>query len=158
MSLNQLYIRLPWELTRLIIAIVKAYVEGDKPMLDLFLDGFWHGEGTRGLISQLLLLAVDQTSFERCKFLHLHCHKLEADDPADFEAEKLYMFQDFINMMWRRTLFLKEMLERGYTLQKQKQRQQFHIFDFFDVMWLRNPFPGLISFNESIYRSSNQHR
>lgn len=64
MSLNQLYIRLPWELTRLIIAIVnKAYVEGDKPMLDLFLDGFWHGEDTRGLISQLLLVAVDQTSF-----------------------------------------------------------------------------------------------
>ncbi|KAH0994271.1 hypothetical protein GBA52_018135 [Prunus armeniaca] len=67
-------------------------------MRDLFLDGFWHGEGTRGLISQLLLLAVDQTSFKSCKFLHLHCHKLEADDPADFEAEKLYMSQDFINM------------------------------------------------------------
>lgn len=49
-----------------IIAIVnKAYVEGDKPMLDLFLDGFWLGEDTRGLIPHLLLVAVDQTSFER---------------------------------------------------------------------------------------------
>ncbi|XP_034203873.1 uncharacterized protein At1g28695-like [Prunus dulcis] len=124
-----------------IVAIVnKAYVEGDNPMLDLFLDGFWHGEDTRGLISQLLLVAVDQTSLERCKFLHLHCHKLEADDPADFEAEKLYMSQDFINMMWRRTLFLKEMLKRGYSF----------IFTDIDVMWLRNPFPRLISFNESI--------
>ncbi|BBG95900.1 Nucleotide-diphospho-sugar transferase family protein [Prunus dulcis] len=67
------------------------------------------------MISQLLLLVVDQTSFEHCKFLHLHCHKLEADDPADFEVEKLYMSQDFINMMSGRTPFLKEMLERGYS-------------------------------------------
>lgn len=98
-----------------IIAIVnKAYVEGDKPMLDMFLDGFWLGEDTRGLISHLLLVAVDQTSFERCKFLHLHCYKLKADG-ADFETEELYMSQDFIKMMWRRTLFLKEVLRRGYS-------------------------------------------
>ncbi|CAB4301572.1 unnamed protein product [Prunus armeniaca] len=123
-----------------IIAIVnKAYVEGDKPMLDMFLDGFWLGEDTRGLISHLLLVAVDQTSFERCKFLRLHCYKLEADG-ADFEAEELYMSQDFIKMMWRRTLFLKEMLKRGYSF----------VFTDIDVMWLRNHFPKLIIFNESI--------
>ncbi|BFG23057.1 hypothetical protein CerSpe_093310 [Prunus speciosa] len=123
-----------------IIAIVnKAYVEGDKPMLDMFLDGFWLGEDTRGLISHLLLVAVDQTSFERCKFLRLHCYKLEADG-ADFEAEELYMSQDFIKMMWRRTLFLKEMLKRGYSF----------VFTDIDVLWLRNPFPRLTSFNESI--------
>ncbi|KAB2596557.1 hypothetical protein D8674_032007 [Pyrus ussuriensis x Pyrus communis] len=124
-----------------IIAIVnKAYVEGDKPMLDLFLDGFWLGEDTRGLISHLLLVAVDQTSFERCRFLHLHCYKLEADDHANFEAEKLYMSQEFIKMMWRRTLFLKDLLKRGYSF----------VFTDIDVMWLRNPFPRLNSFNESM--------
>ncbi|BBG98170.1 Nucleotide-diphospho-sugar transferase family protein [Prunus dulcis] len=123
-----------------IIAIVnKAYVEGDKPMLDMFLDGFWLGEDTRGLISHLLLVAVDQTSFERCKFLHLHCYKLKADG-ADFETEELYMSQDFIKMMWRRTLFLKEVLRRGYSF----------VFTDIDVLWLRNPFPRLTSFNENI--------
>lgn len=101
----------------LIIAVVnKAYVEGEnqKQMLDLFLEGFWVGEGTRGLINHLLLVAVDQESFERCKFLRLQCFKLDTDG-VDFVGEKVYMSEDFINMMWRRTLFLGEVLKRGYS-------------------------------------------
>ncbi|KAM7504580.1 hypothetical protein LguiB_003484 [Lonicera macranthoides] len=97
-----------------IIAVVnKAYVEGDKSMLDLFLDGFWVGDGTRELTDHLLIVAVDQTSFERCKFLRLHCYKLETDG-IDFVGENLYMSEEFIKMMWRRTLFLGEVLKRGY--------------------------------------------
>ncbi|KAK2662083.1 hypothetical protein Ddye_000657 [Dipteronia dyeriana] len=100
-----------------IIAVVnKAYVEGgdDKPLLDLFLDSFWLGEGTRGLVDHLLLVTVDQTSYERCRFLRLHCYKLKTDG-VDFDGEQLYMSQDFINMMWRRTLFLLDVLKRGYS-------------------------------------------
>lgn len=97
-----------------IIAVVnKAYVEGDKPMLDVFLDGFWIGDGTRHLINHLLLVAVDHISFERCKFLRLHCYRLETDG-VDFAGEKLYMSDDFIRMMWRRTQFLGDVLKRGY--------------------------------------------
>lgn len=97
-----------------IIAIVnKAYVEGDNPMLDLFLDSFWHGEDTQGLINHLLLVAVDQTSYQRCKFLRLNCYKLQTEG-VDFHGEKLYMSNDFIRMMWARTLFLGEVLKRGY--------------------------------------------
>nr|GMC92924.1 hypothetical protein DM860_010844 [Ipomoea batatas] len=48
-----------------IIAVVnKAYVDGDKSMLDMFLDGFWVGEGTRELVKHLLIVAVDQTSYD----------------------------------------------------------------------------------------------
>ena len=98
----------------LIIAIVnKAYVEGDKPMLDLFMDGFWLGEETRALRDHLLIVAVDQTAYQRCTFLQLHCYKLETDD-VDFVGEKIYMSDDFIKMMWRRTLFLGDVLKRGY--------------------------------------------
>ena len=97
-----------------IIAIInKAYVEGDKSMLDLFLDGFWLGDDTRTLTDHLLMVAVDQTSYERCKFLRLHCYKLETDG-VEFGGEKLYMSSDFIKMMWRRTLFLGDVLKRGY--------------------------------------------
>ncbi|KAL0298289.1 UNVERIFIED_CONTAM: hypothetical protein Sradi_6488700 [Sesamum radiatum] len=116
-----------------IIAIInKAYVEGDKPMLDLFLDGFWLGEGTRELTNQLLIVAMDQTSYERCRFLRLHCYKLETEG-VDFMGEKVYMSADFIKMMWRRTLFLGDVLRRGYNF----------IFTDTDVLWLRNPFPYL---------------
>ncbi|TXG54491.1 hypothetical protein EZV62_019747 [Acer yangbiense] len=120
-----------------IIAVVnKAYVEGgdDKPLLDLFLESFWLGEGTRWLVDHLLLVTVDQTSYERCRFLRLHCYKLKTDG-VDFDGEQLYMSQDFINMMWRRTLFLLDVLNEDA-----------------DVMWLRNPFPRLnnLSVNETI--------
>ncbi|XP_059300417.1 uncharacterized protein At1g28695-like [Lycium ferocissimum] len=124
--------------TVIITVVNKAYVEGDKPMLDLFLDGFWHGEGTRELVNHLLIVTMDQTSYERCKFLHLHCYKLETDG-VDFGGEKLFMSEDFIKMMWRRTLFLGDVLKRGYNF----------VFTDTDVLWLRNPFPNLYS-NQSI--------
>ncbi|KAK4433434.1 hypothetical protein Salat_1105700 [Sesamum alatum] len=119
--------------TVIITIINKAYVEGDKPMLDLFLDGFWMGDGTRELTNHLLIVAMDQTSYERCRFLRLHCYKLETEG-VDFMGEKVYMSDDFIKMMWRRTLFLGDVLRRGYNF----------IFTDTDVLWLRNPFPYLI--------------
>ncbi|KAF8379170.1 hypothetical protein HHK36_028599 [Tetracentron sinense] len=122
----------------LIIAMVnKAYVEGEKAMLDLFLDSFWLGEDTRSLVNHLLLVTVDHIAFDRCNFLRLHCYRLVTDG-VDFGGEKLYMSDEFIKMMWRRTLFLSDVLKRGYSF----------IFTDTDVMWLRNPFARL-SQNES---------
>ncbi|KAF8379173.1 hypothetical protein HHK36_028602 [Tetracentron sinense] len=117
----------------LIIAMVnKAYVEGDKTMLDLFLDSFWLGEDTRSLVNHLLLVTVDQTAFDRCNFLRLHCYRLVTEG-VDFGGEKLYLSEEFIKMMWRRTLFLGDVLKRGYSF----------IFTDTDIMWLRNPFARL---------------
>ncbi|CAK9133480.1 unnamed protein product [Ilex paraguariensis] len=101
-----------------IIAVVnKAYVEPhdnkSPAMFDIFLESFWLGEDTRPLLDHLLLVAVDQTSYERCKFRRLNCYKLETAG-VDFTGEKLYMSEDFINMMWRRTRFLLDVLNRGY--------------------------------------------
>ncbi|KAH1241616.1 Uncharacterized protein GmHk_07G019162 [Glycine max] len=120
-----------------IIAIVnKAYVEqdveSDTTMLDIFLGSFWLGEGTRSLIDHLLIVTVDRTAYDRCQFLRLNCFRLETDG-VDFEGEKIYMSQDFIKMMWRRTRFLLEVLKRGYNF----------VFTDTDVMWLRNPFTRL---------------
>ncbi|WOH01307.1 hypothetical protein DCAR_0520689 [Daucus carota subsp. sativus] len=102
-------------------------------MLDIFLDGLWLGEDTQGLKDHLLVGAMDQTSYRRCIFHGLHCYKLKTDG-VDFVAEKLYMSDEFIKMMWRRTLFLGDVLKRGYNF----------IFTDTDVLWLRNPFPKLI--------------
>ncbi|WVZ16496.1 hypothetical protein V8G54_009478 [Vigna mungo] len=120
-----------------IIAVVnRAYaeqdVESESTMLDIFLSSFWLGEGTRYLINHILLVAVDQISYERCQFLKMNCFRLETDG-VDFEGEKVYMSQDFIKMMWRRTQFLLEVLKRGYNF----------VFTDTDVMWLRNPFTRL---------------
>ncbi|KAK9121080.1 hypothetical protein Syun_018697 [Stephania yunnanensis] len=123
----------------LIIAIVnKAYVGGEKPMLDLFLESFWLGEDTRQLVDNLLLVAVDRIAYNRCKFLRLHCYNLETNG-TDFSEEKFYMSREFIDMMWRRTVFLIDVLKRGYNF----------IFTDTDVMWLRDPFQHL-SLNKTI--------
>ncbi|XP_039008782.1 uncharacterized protein At1g28695-like [Hibiscus syriacus] len=120
-----------------IIAVVnRAYVEqtvdAETTMLDLFLESFWLGEDTRPLLDHLLLVTVDQTAHDRCVFKRLHCYRLVTEG-VDFGEEKVYMSGDFIKMMWRRTLFLLDVLKRGYNF----------IFTDTDVMWLRNPFAKL---------------
>lgn len=89
-------------------------VNADTTMLDLFLESFWLGDGTRELLDHLVLVAVDQTAYDRCRFLRLNCYRLETDG-VDFGGEKLYMSPEFIKMMWRRTWFLLEVLKRGYS-------------------------------------------
>ncbi|XP_031127711.1 uncharacterized protein At1g28695-like [Ipomoea triloba] len=127
--------------TVIITVINKAYVEpvnDENPsMLDLFLEGFWEGEGTRGLVDHLLVVAMDHTAYERCVFRRLHCYGLNTDGAGgvDFSGEKIFMSKDFIDMMWRRTLFLLDVLKRGYNF----------IFTDTDIIWLRNPFTRLSS-------------
>ncbi|KAF7148954.1 hypothetical protein RHSIM_Rhsim03G0156000 [Rhododendron simsii] len=95
-----------------IIAMVnKAYVEGDKSILDLFLGSFWLGDGTQGLINHLLIVATDEVSYQRY----------------------------YLEMMWRRTQFLGDVLKRGYNF----------ISTDTDILWLRNPI-SILSSNETI--------
>ncbi|XP_039003057.1 uncharacterized protein At1g28695-like [Hibiscus syriacus] len=120
-----------------IIAVVnQAYVEQtvdtETTMLDLFLESFWLGEDTRPLLDHLLLVTMDQTAHDRCVFKRLRCYRLVTDG-VDFGEEKVYMSGEFIKMMWRRTLFLLDVLKRGYSF----------IFTDTDIMWLRNPFEKL---------------
>ncbi|ESQ37645.1 hypothetical protein EUTSA_v10029163mg [Eutrema salsugineum] len=107
-----------------IIAMVnKAYVEevGGRTMLDLFLESFWEGEDTLPLLDHLMVVAADQTAYDRCKFRRLHCYKMETEG-IDLEGEKVYM-----------TRLLLDVLRRGYHL----------LFTDTDVMWLRSPFSRL---------------
>ncbi|CAH8389863.1 unnamed protein product [Eruca vesicaria subsp. sativa] len=121
--------------TVIITMVNKAYVEeveGGRTMLDLFLESFWEGEGTVPLLDHLMVVAADQTAYDRCRFRRLHCYKLETEG-VDLQGEKVYMSNDFIEMMWRRTRLLLDVLRRGYHL----------IFTDTDVMWLRSPFSRL---------------
>ncbi|XP_008794927.3 uncharacterized protein LOC103710807 [Phoenix dactylifera] len=130
----------------LIVAVLnKAYVQ-DNGMLDLFLRSLREGEGTEFLINHLLLAAVDQTAFNRCRALELNCYQLVTED-VDFSQEVLYMSEDFINMMWRRTLFLGDILRRGYSF----------IFTDMDVMWLRSPFAQLNHDGEDMQISCDRY-
>ncbi|EOA37614.1 hypothetical protein CARUB_v10012005mg [Capsella rubella] len=121
--------------TVIITMVNKAYVEDvgrGRTMLDLFLESFWEGQGTRPLLDHLMVVTADQTAYDRCRFKRLHCYKMETDG-LDLEEEKIFMSKGFIEMMWQRTRLLLDVLRRGYHV----------IFTDTDVMWLRNPLSQL---------------
>ncbi|KAK9144749.1 hypothetical protein Sjap_004652 [Stephania japonica] len=99
-----------------VIAIAnRAYVEGNITMLDLFLGGFRAGENTEWLLNHLLVVSVDEIAFLKCKSVGaLHCYRIGTEG-VDLRGEKLYMSRDFVDMMWRRTGFLREVVRRGYS-------------------------------------------
>lgn len=90
-----------------------AEVDSGATMLDLFIRSLWLGEGTRGLLDHVLVVAMDRAAYRMCRFRRLNCYRLETDG-VDFRGEKVYMSEDFIRMMWRRTAFLGDVLRRGY--------------------------------------------
>ncbi|KAL6637786.1 hypothetical protein ACP70R_025358 [Stipagrostis hirtigluma subsp. patula] len=122
--------------TLILTVLNKAYAEEDG-LLDLFIESLRRGEGTAQLIDHVLLVAMDQPAFQRCRSLGgVKCYLLgpDGDDGAgDLSSEQLYMSDGFIRMMWRRIRLLGDVLKHGYSF----------IFTDLDVMWLRNPFPRL---------------
>jgi len=98
-------------------------------MIDLFLESFRVGEGTAELLNNLLIVALDAKAHDRCLQIHPHCYTLKTRG-VDFSAEKVYMSDDYLKMMWRRLGFLGDILKRGYSF----------VFSDADIMWLRNPF------------------
>ncbi|XP_068664492.1 uncharacterized protein At4g15970-like [Aristolochia californica] len=98
-------------------------------VIDLFLESFRIGEGTDVLLNHLLIVAMDQKAFDRCKFIHPHCYSLQTEG-VDFSPEKIFMSPDYLKMMWRRIEFLRTVLQLGYSF----------VFTDADILWFRNPF------------------
>ncbi|WOL05610.1 hypothetical protein Cni_G14339 [Canna indica] len=113
----------------LIIGMLNKASVDDNGMLRLFLQSLREGENTEFLIKHILFLAADQTSYNYCNLLQLHCFQLY--------AEKARLSSCFgsasLSTDWTQARFLGEVLKRGYSF----------IFTDMDVMWLRNPFTRL---------------
>ncbi|KAI4966677.1 hypothetical protein ZWY2020_037197 [Hordeum vulgare] len=121
--------------TLILSVLNSAYAEEDG-LLDLFVRSMREGEGTAQLVSHVLLVAMDRPAYRRCMSLGgVRCYRLPAstNGTEDLSSEQLYMSDGFVRMMWRRIRLLDHVLKHGYSF----------IFTDFDVMWLRNPFPGL---------------
>ncbi|CAN6461178.1 unnamed protein product [Victoria cruziana] len=145
-DLDDLLQRVAMENNTLILTMVnKPYAENNS-MFDLFLQSFQEGEDTQQLIKHLLVVAVDQVSFDRCRQLHLHCYKLNTGG-EDYSYEQFFSAKDYVKMMWRRLLFVADVVGRGYDI----------LFTDSDVLWLRNPFPRL-SFDDDMQVSCDRYR
>ncbi|XP_031503138.1 uncharacterized protein LOC116266169 isoform X3 [Nymphaea colorata] len=99
--------------TVIIISLNSAW-SGNGSMIDLFLESFHIGEGTKELLRHLLIVSVDAKAYDHCIKIHPHCYILRTQG-VDFSAEKKYMTQDYLRMMWRRLGFLGDILKRGYS-------------------------------------------
>ncbi|KAG0586809.1 hypothetical protein KC19_2G119200 [Ceratodon purpureus] len=115
-------------------------------MIDVFLESFHKGENTEFLLNHLVIVALDQKSFERCQELHRHCFMLKTEG-VDFSGRKGYMTEDFLKMMWRRMVLLRTILEMGYNF----------VFTDADILWFRNPFDHFAN-NTDFQISSDKYR
>lgn len=82
-------------------------------VIDLFLESFRIGDGTRRLLKHLVIIALDMKAFSRCISAHTHCVALVTEG-VDFSSEAYFMTADYLKMMWRRIDFLCSILEMGY--------------------------------------------
>ncbi|CAL9078792.1 Nucleotide-diphospho-sugar transferase [Musa troglodytarum] len=99
-------------------------------IIDLFIESFQIGDGTRKLLDHLVIIALDKQTYVRCLSIHAHCFPLITEG-ADFSDEKLFMSAGYLSMMWTRIEFLRLVLEKGYNF----------IFSDVDILWFRNPLP-----------------
>lgn len=113
-----------------ILTTVNEAWTSPNSILDLFLESFRVGIGTRRLLNHLVVIALDERAFSRCKDVHSHCFALSTEG-VDFSQEAAFLSGDYLKMMWRRIDFLRYVLEMGYNF----------VFTDADIMWFRNPFP-----------------
>ncbi|XP_022725115.1 uncharacterized protein At4g15970-like isoform X2 [Durio zibethinus] len=99
-------------------------------VVDLFLKSFKLGDGTHRLLDHLVIIALDQKAYNRCRIVHKHCFALVTED-VDFHQEAYFMTPHYLKMMWRRIDFLRSVLQLGYSF----------VFTDADIMWFRDPFP-----------------
>ncbi|KAL2612297.1 hypothetical protein R1flu_023989 [Riccia fluitans] len=113
-----------------IITTLNSAWAKNNTMVDLFLESFQEGDNIAHLVNHILIVALDQSAYDRCEQIHHHCYRLETEG-VDFAAEKFFMSSDYLKMMWRRIDFLRIVLELGYNM----------VFADADIMWFRDPFP-----------------
>ncbi|KAJ1298966.1 hypothetical protein BS78_01G494700 [Paspalum vaginatum] len=99
-------------------------------VLDVFLESFRTGESTRELLDHLVIVSLDTTAHARCRQIHRHCFALVTDG-VDFSGQKNFMTDGYLEMMWRRIDFLRQVLEKGFSF----------VFTDTDIVWFRNPVP-----------------
>ncbi|PKA52120.1 Uncharacterized protein AXF42_Ash014057 [Apostasia shenzhenica] len=113
-----------------ILTTLNAAWASENSIVDVFLESFRLGNGTRWLLDHLVIVAFDKKAYTRCVAVHTHCFALSTEG-VDFSGEEEFMSDGYLKMMWRRIDFLRLVLEKGHNF----------IFTDTDIMWFRNPLP-----------------
>ncbi|KAJ4802939.1 Nucleotide-diphospho-sugar transferase family protein [Rhynchospora pubera] len=114
----------------IILTTLNAAWSSPGSVIDLYIESFRTGEGTRRLLDHLVIVTLDMKAYARCLSIHTHCFVLLTEG-VDFSEQKDFLTDGYLKMMWRRIDFLRVVLEKGYNF----------IFSDADIMWFRNPLP-----------------
>lgn len=113
-ELRSIFARASMPNKTVIITTLNEAWAAEGTMIDLFLLSFRRGENITHLLNHVVIVTLDQKAHERCVHLHPHCFRLRTDG-VDYSAEKKFMTEDYLKMMWRRIEFLAGVLEMGYS-------------------------------------------
>ncbi|CAL4959726.1 unnamed protein product [Urochloa decumbens] len=99
-------------------------------LLDSFLGSFRVGENVSHFVNHIVVVAMDDGAFRRCRDVHPHCHLLRPEkEGLDLSGAKSYMTKDYLDLVWSKLKLQQRILELGYNL----------LFTDVDVAWFRNP-------------------
>ncbi|CAL4945885.1 unnamed protein product [Urochloa decumbens] len=99
-------------------------------LLDSFLESFRVGENVSHFVKHIVVVAMDDGAFRRCRDVHPHCHLLRPEkEGLDLSGAKSYMTKDYLDLVWSKLKLQQRILELGYNL----------LFTDVDVAWFRNP-------------------
>ncbi|PAN26811.1 hypothetical protein PAHAL_5G040100 [Panicum hallii] len=99
-------------------------------LLDSFLESFRVGENVSHFVKHIVVVAMDEGAFRRCRAVHPHCHLLRPEkEGLDLSGAKSYMTKDYLDLVWSKLKLQQRILELGYNL----------LFTDVDVAWFRNP-------------------
>ncbi|XP_015893799.4 uncharacterized protein At4g15970 [Ziziphus jujuba] len=115
-----------------IMTIVNEKWASPNSVLDLFLESFKIGKGTKRLLDHLVVATLSSQAFQFCKSVHPHCFQLTTFSPK-LAKDKQLGVEDYRMLIRKRNDLLLEVLQLGYSL----------VFTEADVMWLRSPFEDI---------------
>lgn len=97
------------------VIITSANEAWAKPgsLLDIFLEGFHIGEGIEHLLNHLIVVTLDPNALKHCEAVHPNCYLLTVDG-MNFTSEKVFMSNDYIDLVWSKVKLQKRILELGY--------------------------------------------
>lgn len=118
--------------TVILTTLNDAWAEPNS-IFDIFLEGFRTGNNTARLLNHLLVVAVDEKAYSRCRATVSHCYFFKSNQSSEMAHEAKFMTPIYMEMMWERLAFLQTILSLGHNF----------VFTDTDVLWFRDPFPNL---------------
>lgn len=98
--------------TVIITSVNEAWAKPNS-LLDIFLEGFHIGEYIEHLLDHVIVVNLDPNALNHCKAVHPHCYLLTVDG-MNFTAEKVFMSNDYIDLVWTKVKLQRRILELGY--------------------------------------------